>query len=785
MRTSRGILRAVSFDASGIRVEILGALRRLRGRWVSALFTSTTAGLGVAMFLALSTVVDGLLLKQPVPGGEHLAVLGRPHERFGVHYWFQHEEIVQAGRRLAVSVAALGAPAPLGRSPTAPLGTSVSTNFFDLIRIRPLMGRTFTTEDGDAPDRTVISEALWRARFGGAADIIGRSVVLGDRRLTIVGVAPAGFGVPAGTDVWTPIDVRSKVPFIYRVLVWLPDEGAARTLESRLPGWRLVSLREHLAPADASHALVLLGANALLLVGVWTYVGLLQAGEATRRLAESRLRLALGASWWRAVRPTLVDGCLSLLACLTVGAAAVPVLLRWLTARLPPELTAGRPIGLDGRAVVVMLGILVAGAVVTAATALPAARRSIRTGLAGRSPVVPTSTRWIVAAQFAVATPVLYVLGLAAYSFHSLIAADMGFQPDSVMSVHLPRMPASNGDGFSFEANARNVARLQGLLDRVAVGSNVEGAAFSSDRLGFVPTAGSVRLRLPEARPDDYLIAQRAVVSGGYFELLRIPVLAGRTFDPRMSQTVDRTDPFGGVVVDAVLAGALARGQNVVGRKVIVDFTPATIIGVVGAVRARRPDEPVQPRIYLSASPAVVLPTNLLVRFEDPVEPVRRAVGQAVQAEFGTPAPPDSVLLADELTRLQGSYRGRYELLSLMGWIATSLCVAGTFGVGAYTVARRRRELAVRMAVGASRQRILWACLRDLVIASAAGIAVGLGGGVLIGRQAAHLLYGVLPTDPLIIACILVLLTVAVLAGAALPVRDAWRTDVSAVLRQE
>jgi ABC-type antimicrobial peptide transport system permease subunit len=189
--------------------------------------------------------------------------------------------------------------------------------------------------------------------------------------------------------------------------------------------------------------------------------------------------------------------------------------------------------------------------------------------------------------------------------------------------------------------------------------------------------------------------------------------------------------------------------------------------------------------LYVHISPAASFATNLLVRFEGPPDPTRRAVSLAVQSELGTSAPVYTVLLTEELDRLQGGYRGRYQLLSVMGWIAAILSGLGMFGVGSYTVARRRRELALRMAVGASRGRILSACLSDLIIAASVGVAAGLTTGVLMGRSANHLLYGVTPWDPIVFGGVLSLLGAMVVAGAFMPIRDAWRTDVSAVLRQE
>ena len=770
-----------------LKAEILGAFRRQRHRWLGTLVIWGTAGFAVAVFIALMTVVDSLFLKEPFEGAEHVAVLGRPHERFGTSYEMTREDIAEASVRLAVPVAAMARPSPLGRSPYAPLATQVSTNFFDVIRVRAIAGRTFSSLDSGVTTNAVISEALWRARFGGLTDIIGSSIVIGDSRLTIVGVVPATFGVPSGTSVWVPHPIRSTIPFVYRALVWFQDETSASAVMSRLASWRSVSMRAHLAPRDASHALVLLAAGGLLLFAVWTYLGLLQAGEAVRRIGEFRLRIALGASTPRAIRAMVIEGYASLAVCLVAGVLLAPTVLTWLVATLPPDLLAGRPVGLGDRAVGTVVSVLVVGFLVVTAIALPSAVTSIKAGMAGNHGIRQSrragrSTRWIVAAQFAIATPILYVLGLAGYSFHALVATDVGYRLENIFSVQVPAFPAEQ---FSFEVAARHVTNLHGVLDRVASIPGVAAVALSSDRLGFSPTGGRVRVRLGGASSQEFVIAQRADVSAEYFELLGIPTIAGQTFVGRSRSDVDWKNVYGGVVIDSTLAAQLGNGADVIGRELIVNFTPATILGVVRQIRSRRPDEPVESRVYLPLSPAAPFATNLLVRCAGSSEPVRRAVSAAVKDHFNTPAPADTVLLTDELLRVQESYRGPYELLSLMGWIGIVLCVAGVFGVGTYAVGARRRELAIRMAVGASRWRILWVSQRDLLVASTIGMSIGLTVGILLGRAASSRWFAVTPMDPLLIAGLMALFVFSVLIGAALPIRDAWRTEVSSALRDE
>lgn len=773
-----------------LKTDLLVVARRLRARWPATIFTWAVAAGGVAVFLALATVVDSLLLKPPFPGAEAIVVVlpppapERPNVRGVPVEDFPFVE-AYTGR----PVAAMGWPSPLGRAPDAPLRTWVSTNFFDVIGVRAGLGRTFVPADDAAADLVVISDRLWRARFGADPAVIDRTVVLGTVRLTVIGVLPAGFRVPDGTDVWIPHPDK----YSYHALVRLPPDASVETMRLRLHGWRVDALPDHLAPDDASHALVLLGAGGLLLLGAWVYLGLLQAGEAARRADDAALRLALGAGTWRAIRASLLEGYVSVAACLALGGVAAPSVLTLLLGRLPPELLAGRAVAFDARSAVIAVGLLAGGALMVTAIVLPTALRGVRSWLTGAQTNTSAhrhaarSTRWIVALQFAVATPVLYVLGLAAASFHALVSSDLGIRLDSVVSVQVPPRYAAfdDEDAPYFELSTRYVNRLQLLLDRTLVLPGVRAAAVSADRVGFRPLTHAVSVRRRDAGEAGFVGAERAIVSGAYFDLLGVPVVSGRVFDDRVKTIMDWSEGFGGVVIDEALARELGRGEDMIGRDLIIDFTPASVIGVVGSVRSRRPDVPAGPRIYLNVSPATTGATNLLVRFAGAPGPVRRTVGLAVQEEFGTAGPADSVLLTDELARLQAPYRGRYELLALMGWIAATLTIAGMFGVASYTVARRRRELAVHMAVGASRRRILWVCLRDVLAASAVGVTVGLIGGVFLGRQAADLLYAVRPVDAVVVAGIVVVLMLVLAAGVAFPVRDAWKTDVAAVLRRD
>lgn len=378
------------------------------------------------------------------------------------------------------------------------------------------------------------------------------------------------------------------------------------------------------------------------------------------------------------------------------------------------------------------------------------------------------SRRWVravTAAQLAVVVPLLYMMGLTAFGFQRLAARDLGTRTTDILSAEVPLW---RGEATIAEA-ARHVARLQPLLERVAAMPGVLQVAMASDRLGHLPTAGTISVRLPDRPEFERVVAQQAVVSGAYFRLLDIKMVAGTPFPDRIVGHTNWQDIYGGVIVDTTLAMMLAGTEDVVGRKVIIGFSPTTIIGVAAPVKARRPDEADQPRVYLRLSPNAALATNLLVRFSGSSAAMSQAVSDIVQQEMSTDGPVATVLLADELRRLQRPYRGMFELALTLAVVAGVFSLLGLIAAATYVLTRRRKEVAIRLAVGASSADIIRLCIRDVAWAMPLGVVTGLLAGVLLGRQLEGRLFAVSALDPLTLAASTVLMAGLVFAGFAVP----------------
>ena len=767
---------APTFEAV-VTAEILSAIRRWRKRWPLKVLILGTAAIGVAIFLALAALVNAVLLAEPFPGADHVARLVRAAPRGQP---FTPDEILRAARETTLPIAAMGPPIVLGRSSDAPIAAWVSTNFFDVVGVSPLLGRTLAPSDDGLTDHAVISERLWRSRFGGDPNVVGHTVLVGDRRLMVLGVVGAGFSVPAGVSVWTPHPPQ----FAYDALVHLPSTMDINAVGARWPEWRAVSMREYLLPRGASYAWVLLASGGLLLAAAWAYFGLVQVSETSRRFDEIRVRLALGADFWKAIRPVAMDAFLDVVLCAVGGLLLTPVTLTWLATRLPPELVNGRTPTPDWRVALAVVLVLSTSMLLLTAGMLGLRARSSGAVVPGPARLArggARSTRVMAAVQLSVVTPVLYVLGLSAESFHALATQDLGYRTENVLSAQVPLWSGAP----TIAESTRYVSRLQPLLDRVAAIPDVREAAFSDDRLGFVPTADRIGVRLEGTSEREAVVAQRNTVSGAYFRLLGIRQVSGDIFGDGVRSGVNWKDIYGGVIVDTTLATALGHGADVVGRRVVVDFSPTTIMAVVAPIRSRHPDEAIEPRVYLRLSPNAPFATNLLVRFTGPAAPVAQALAAAVHEQMGTEAPADTVLLSDELRRLQRPYMGVYQLSLVMAWVASVLCLSGMLAVATYVLTRRRKEVAVRMAVGASRGNILRLCLLDIGWAMPVGMALGLSTGVTLSHEAGSRLFGVADADPRVLVGTLLIVAGVLLCAAVVPTRNALKTNLSDALRSD
>ena len=759
-------------------------------------------GLSVAMFAVADTV-----LRRPLPvldqervivlwgeaGGSMRTVpLSRRHfERF------QDEARTLQEVAGTLSIDSWAQPVRDGEHTFRVNVSPVTGNFFIVLGSNAVLGRTLVPDDdhaGAAPV-AVLSYSLWRSQFAGNPQVLGRRLELRNSRVvTVVGVAPPGLEYPTGTEIWVPFANLPAVEVI--PLGRLSPHATAREAAAELRasfereltnewhGLRAAGVSlPSLILGDVRPALLLLtvAAAVLLLTACFNVSNLLLLRGAARQ-QEMAVRAALGASHGRIIRLLLVESLpLALLGGL-VGAWVAAELVRVLVALAPANIPRleevrlqGVPLGLAvcvGCAAALGSGLMPALWLSRAVTVLHRGGRN--TTAAGNAVF---TQRAMVVFQMGLAVFVLFVAGLLSRTLQTLHAVDTGLAVSDVAVVELS-LPDRK-----FASADRVAAMYESLLPRIEALPGVRSVA----AVNVVPFTGATSgwdgPFVAEGRSSPALMFNFAVVGAEYFETMGIRLLSGRTFDRN-----DRRSSQPVAVVSEQAARLLGVGNGAVGRRIRLGASDGdwrTIIGVAAETRYRAFRE-AAPTVYLPLaqfSEVMTLITTLAVRTDGRPAAVIPSIRDAiVQTDADV-----TVLHAAALSDLaSGQFTGprlNAVLLSLFGAGATLLATVGLYSVLAATVKARRRELAIRQAVGATP-----AHLRRLVVVQGiwlcgTGLFWGLAGGLASGRLLGTVLYGVAPNDLHTVSGVVVLLMITSVAASYAPARLATRLDVIALLR--
>ena len=771
-----------------------------------------TLALGIGANTAIFSVVHALLLDPlPYTEGDRIVALRQqagdgdmlfPPEGQALREWTARSRTVDAISAVSTGRVTLGS---LGEADTA-FAAAITPGFMTTVRVRPEIGRGFSIEDlraGD-PGTVVISHALWNARFDRRQDVLGRVLRINGKPRTIIGVMPSRTSVPfthgPEPDLWLPLDpdhIAGSANGIARLRPGVTPEKASRELQaileaspdaSRYSKTRARAMRsqEFLDNREVRTIEILFAAvGVLLLIACANVANLLHARSWIRR-KEFAIRAALGAGRGRLVRQVLAES-----AMLALVAGVVGVLIAWLGLRAivglrPPTLVELAGVGLEP-------AVLAWNALITVATvilfgsipALFSGSRAVTGALhaAGRAAGSASSTKLragIVVLEIALSVMLLIGAALLARSFVALQRMSLGYEPHALLSIGTF---ARGGD-----VNRRDAVRGE-VLDRLRAIPGVDGAAIGSlpgqawTIASPIEADGNNALEAPEIREFT-----NTFVSPGYFRVANIAIVAGRTLDSSLARSAATNvdEELGEVLINVTLAKRLWRDGNAVGRRIRTNHSGpwSTVVGVVNDVRmpGARDDTPA---FQLYTLPNSRIPgLAYVVRTTAPstvIPAIRRSI-----AELGADLAVGTVTTGDEYLRQSlAPSRFAMALLGTFSVVALVLSVIGLYGVIAFAVSQRTREIGIRVALGADSNAVAKLVIGDGLRLAALGVSIGLAGAIATSRALDNLLYGVTASDPVSFAAIPLLLGVTALAATYVPARRALHVDPVEALRAE
>jgi len=709
-----------------------------------------------------------------------------------------------------------------GATPERIIGTRVTANYFDVLGMRPQLGRTFTAaEDTPGNDRVVVlSDRLWRRRFGAAASAVGGTVRMNGLAYTVIGVMPPAFDITTNTEeLWTPIAFTPARKAMHdehylnvygRLKAGATLQQAQRELDAVAARLRhdfprdsgtlqysMESFREELIGNYRARLLVLLGAVSLVLLIACGNVANLLLARGAARSREIAVRSALGAGVSRIVRQLLTET-----AGLSFAAAAAGVLLAyWFTAAVVAASPAGVPrletARLDRMALAFAVGAaLLSSLVCGVAPAIRLARADVQSRLrdGGRGTtgggLRDRLRASLIVAEVALSLLLLVGAGLLIRSAVALQRVNPGFDPHGVLSARVTLPETSYGDPSrlidTFQRLADDAARAPGVTHAAVTSFAAMGPGGGSN--GLLPeNAGEFDLR-------KLILSQLRIVTSDIFETMGIPIVKGRSF------TID--DRRGGqkvMIVSEALAARAFPGQDPIGKRIAccgdgLNGRPdyKVIVGVAGDIRSRGPATPPRPEFYLPLAQAPDAAWDWISRTMYIVARTDRdaqALGPAlrvVAARVDPDLPLFDVRLMDQrLADTLATARFNTMLLSLLGATGLVLAAIGIYGVVAYFVSQRTQEIGVRIALGADTSSVVRLILGQAMPPVAIGAALGAAGAVAATRVIASQLYAVSPTDPLTIAAVVATLIGVALVASAVPARRAASVDPTRALQAE
>lgn len=785
-------------------------LRALRRSPSLTAISILTVALGVGAGTSLFSVVKAVLLNPlPYPQADRLAWVaeasGSSTDRSVSYPDF--DDFRRQNHSFTAMAPFWFGPTTIGAdNPQHVLVAGVGQEFFDVLGVQPILGRTFSAEEdiSEMPSALILSYGFWQSALGGDRRIIGRTIPVQGLAVTVVGVMPPNFAFPADSQAWLPLGRRtnSRTAHNYRVTARLrPGVGMAqaradissigRRLKQQYPSpfqsedASTVSLSSHMVSQVRPALLVLFAAVGFLLLIVCVNVANLLLVQVTARGRELAVRSALGAGRWRLLRQMLGESLVLALAGGVFGLLVASWSMELLKILLPADVPRVAEIRIDGGVVAFALAIsATAGILFGTLPAWRASRLNVNEMLRAGSRSYTANRHShrtqaaLVVSEVALSLVLVAGAGLLAKSFWRLSHVDPGFRPDHVLTADVS-FP-------SWDSDPAIIRKYRELLQQVRAIPGVQFAGITAGLPLVDGSDGSFRIEGQTGPADADAIYQ--VSSPGYLQAMGIPVLRGRDFTDADSETANRV-----AIINAEMARVYFPGTDPIGRRIWFDsYEPqplwVTIVGISANVRQRGLAVPVRPEAYVCYTQVkqtrYIANTPLAVR--TPLDP--GSLAPAIRARLRAIDPGAAIsfrtmdsIMADAVAR----QRFQMQLLAAFAFLALILAAVGLYGVLLYTVSSNSVEIGIRMALGAQPREVFQMVTGRALLLAATGAAFGLAGCLAVRKLLATLLFGITPGDPLTLTLAAALLLIVSLAAAAFPAQRATRVDPATALREE
>jgi putative ABC transport system permease protein len=800
--------------------DIRYGFRMLRARPGFTVVAVVALALGIGANTAIFSLINSVLLRPlPYPDANRLVML-EENEMDGkssntsyatTKDWRERSQSfdnVSAVRDWGITLTGEGEPEMLH-------GMRVSSNYFSVLGVKPVLGREFLPEEDRPATRRVVvlSHGLWQRRFGSDPEVVGKPIALGGQSFTVAGVMPRGFEDLVSerlfqkADLWAPLGYDETLPWACRTCRHIQavarlkpgvsfDQASlemntiSQSLLAEHPhdyavaGVTIIPLMDKFVGAVRPALYILLGAVGLVLLIACANVANLLLARATQRQKEIAIRSALGARRGRIVRQLLTESMM-----LSVIGASLGLLVVWwgiefLIALAPAAILRLNEVTVDARVLGFTVALsLLTGIIFGLAPALQASKldlnASLKEGARGSTGAGHRLRNLLAVSEIALALILLVGAGLLVRSFVRVLDITPGFHPANLVTMNV----SAGGTRYAEDAAVR--AFYDEVVNRVAALPGVEATAVVSN----LPLGGNKDMygfhveEKPLANPEEAPSAERYVISPGYLRTMRIPLLAGREFTEQDGPSAQLV-----VLISESTAHSIWPDESPIGKRVRMgglDGPLRTIVGVTGNVSHYGLETPPDLQAYVPQAQWTSSDMQLVVR--TPIDP--RSLVEAVRNEIRAvdkDLPIYRVATMEQL--VSGSVAQRrftLILLSLMAGLAAMLSALGIFSVMSYTVTQRTQEIGIRMALGAKATDVLKLVVGQGVTLALTGVGIGLAAAAGLTQVMSSLLYGVGAHDPLTFSVIAALLMIIALVACYIPARRATKVDPMVALRYE